>query len=353
MQSMTSNQIAAEYDAIFAACTAEAELQAVIDGIDFRGMSGALVAHITASADNAINRIRRDASKPVASQPHKHRSTVIDRAIGKGIKIEDADVRASQTLREVATDFVSTYKGFNSFVQDVAVKLATYGTLTASQMRGALNVMVAEARIERLQSTSADQFAAEANAAPYLDLRSKKDKEVEDAGEVADVDTQALTHRVPNGTYTIILNEATREYRTIRLADAPEHFNAKAGTQIASYLTGANNDSDFTGFAFVTGNFTTVWKKYRTTIDSKIVKALGMLVNSDDPIAYMREYVLRSNNCGVCGRKLTTPESIEAGIGPICRKNLEAQGFSFTLTKADRATSRQQAQSDIDELFAD
>ena len=61
MINLPANQIASEYDAIFAACLTEDELAIVISGIDFAQMNGALVAYITASADNAINRIRRGA----------------------------------------------------------------------------------------------------------------------------------------------------------------------------------------------------------------------------------------------------------------------------------------------------
>ena len=77
---------------------------------------------------------------------HPHHQTTIDRALASGIKITDDHVKASSTLQAVALDYVQTYKGFNSFVQDIAVKLAENGTLSAPQMRGALNVMVAEAR---------------------------------------------------------------------------------------------------------------------------------------------------------------------------------------------------------------
>ena len=33
--------------------------------------------------------------------------------------------------------------------------------------------------------------------------------------------------------------------------------------------------------------------------------------------------VLHQGKCGQCGRKLTTPESIESGIGPVCAGKLE------------------------------
>lgn len=69
------------------------------------------------------------------------------------------------------------------------------------------------------------------------------------------------------------------------------------------------------------------------------------------------------NRCFVCGRVLTTPDSIAAGIGPICRQNVgEAFGdFDFArLASAAKRTrepmnaeARAKAQADIDELFPD
>jgi hypothetical protein len=68
-------------------------------------------------------------------------------------------------------------------------------------------------------------------------------------------------------------------------------------------------------------------------------------------MVHMREYVLRSSHCGVCGRKLSTPDSIRAGIGPICAGKLRDQGYTFTLTEADRKRNAQKASVLMNELF--
>jgi len=36
-----------------------------------------------------------------------------------------------------------------------------------------------------------------------------------------------------------------------------------------------------------------------------------------------------TNQCGMCGRELTTPESVQKGIGPECSKKLAANSFLF------------------------
>ena len=39
---------------------------------------------------------------------------------------------------------------------------------------------------------------------------------------------------------------------------------------------------------------------------------------SADPLEAMREYGRITGTCGKCGRKLEDPDSIAAGIGPVC-----------------------------------
>lgn len=303
-------------------------------------------AELTDRADAATD---AEAAAPGAMGCHPYRAETIARALAQRIYITDAMVGASHTLRDVAADFIKTYRGTNSFIQDVAIRVADTGVVTIGQMRGALNVMVAEARAERDQALRAAEAAhfemlnAPADQPAYLDLRSTSERTVDEAGAPPAAEDQpaADARRLPNGTYTIILDAATDEYRTIRLADAPESFNAAPGTQIASYLSGADNDASYTGFAFVLGKTITIWKKYRVNganpADSKIKIALAELIDSADPISHMREYVLRSARCGVCGRKLTTPDSIRMGIGPICASNLQAQGYTFTMPATARA----------------
>ena len=40
-----------------------------------------------------------------------------------------------------------------------------------------------------------------------------------------------------------------------------------------------------------------------------------------DPAGEARLYGMRTGTCACCGRELTDPNSIEAGIGPICAEN--------------------------------
>lgn len=58
-----------------------------------------------------------------------------------------------------------------------------------------------------------------------------------------------------------------------------------------------------------------------TGLDSRLsddVKAVIMAA-ADDPLTAAIKYGKESGNCSCCGRELTDPASIEAGIGPVCR----------------------------------
>lgn len=88
-------------------------------------------------------------------------------------------------------------------------------------------------------------------------------------------------------------------------------------------LTGSDNSNDFSylGTMFVQhGNLT-----YRMTQKSPNNKtahaALGFfasLLNRDKDLEEHNLIFRHAGTCGVCGRKLTTPESIDSGIGPVC-----------------------------------
>jgi hypothetical protein len=82
-------------------------------------------------------------------------------------------------------------------------------------------------------------------------------------------------------------------------------------------LTGPENTRDysflgtiFDGEKFVHG------RKSRIEVDAPSARAFAWLWrNLDDE---ERVTVLHSGACSRCGRELTTPESIERGLGPVC-----------------------------------
>jgi hypothetical protein len=55
-------------------------------------------------------------------------------------------------------------------------------------------------------------------------------------------------------------------------------------------------------------------------IDGDTSDRLAQIV--DNPAHYAGAYGMFSGRCGLCGRKLTDPESVERGIGPDCVQKL-------------------------------
>lgn len=311
---------------------------------------------------------------------HRHTQTTIDRALDKGIKINDAMVASSDTLRAVGLDFVETYKGTSAFVQDLALALADYGALSIPQVRGALNVMLIEAR--RTRSAHATVTHA-AGAAPYIDLRSKNDKMLDDAFGLGAAtlmhptthhtpatphDIESITPVIPNGYYTVVLREDRHVTFRLETADTTFFTTCAFGTQIVSFLSGADNQRDYTGCAFVTGQQYRRWQRYHA--DTDLDAALTLLMQQ--PETHAARYVLESNRCFMCNRLLTNPDSILNGIGPICTKNLadydrfDMHTFQLArklrgnkarhdhmeqLKQSDPAVYRDQVYADMDALF--
>lgn len=116
------------------------------------------------------------------------------------------------------------------------------------------------------------------------------------------------------GFYTVTF--ADGEYVTLRIQ---EDFrdNPDANCRVAGFLSGPNNTSDYAGFAFVIGGQVRTWKRFQGKL-ARQHEALAVLMGAESTKEFGKAYAQISGNCYVCGRTLTTPESIAAGIGPIC-----------------------------------
>lgn len=91
------------------------------------------------------------------------------------------------------------------------------------------------------------------------------------------------------------------------------------GLWFVSLLDGPDNENDYqyVGVLDVHGFRTT--GKSRFAKDSQVVKGFEYFwrhICADHMPPHMD--VFHSGNCGRCGRKLTTPDSVTRGIGPIC-----------------------------------
>lgn len=247
---------------------------------------------------------------------------------GKPRKLNETDV--TSRLRDLVTSYISRYDGDSSFLLSLkaVAHVQLRGTLSAKQVAGAANWIINEYRSQEAKLAKADQeFTID-----YSQVARPSRKSVERSdlptptlippSNIAPVLGAAIASdtarpALPDGTYTVIL--ANGYYSTIRLALAPEAMQDKTGTtRIASFLNGLDNERDYTGFAFVNGRRSALWKAYRANTQSNAVQALTILLTSDDPFVYGEQYAIKSGRCFICGRKLTVPASLHSGMGPIC-----------------------------------
>lgn len=124
---------------------------------------------------------------------------------------------------------------------------------------------------------------------------------------------QVYTGLLWPGIYTMVdANGAHVTYR-VRVQATTDKF--APGETIIDYLSGPDNTSDYTSFAFVRDGSLVVWKRFRLSEDVGVQhKIRGALALLRDP---SRATVART--CIRCNALLTVPESLEAGMGPTCR----------------------------------
>jgi len=130
--------------------------------------------------------------------------------------------------------------------------------------------------------------------------------------------------KIYNGTYTLI-NTETGTYITLKIHTVQEG-NLK-GKRIVSKLVGRDNENSYEGFGFIhkeTG--IDVWRNKRNPKNWQILKILrSLIINGERSRWYGKVELKLSKRCLRCNRKLTTPQSIEDGIGPECIK----KGMAF------------------------
>jgi hypothetical protein len=122
--------------------------------------------------------------------------------------------------------------------------------------------------------------------------------------------------QIPEAIYTVTGDSFKNQYRTIRIRSA--NFNGSPKT-VVYYLSGSDNEENYTGCAFIENGQVRVWNRYKGTIIGEEIK-MAVSAVAKDPKAAGIAYARVSGKCCVCNRTLTTPESIEAGIGPICKE---------------------------------
>lgn len=117
-----------------------------------------------------------------------------------------------------------------------------------------------------------------------------------------------------NGCLTVH-NPVSGQHRTFKIHTVRK--GNLAGKRLISVLYGDDNENDYRAFGFVDERGRViVWRRYRGTEYEK----MGNIINFPEWFRNHRglEYKL-SVRCRKCNRTLTDPQSIDLGIGPVCR----------------------------------
>jgi hypothetical protein len=127
-----------------------------------------------------------------------------------------------------------------------------------------------------------------------------------------------------NGTYTVE-NVNTGNHRTFEIKTRPRDSNFAPGKRVVALLNGPDNEKDYIGFAFMGDDGITVWRSKRGTAEGpslfdKYARLLWALTTEGENCGFYKQgFRLHSEGrCIRCNRKLTVPESIKTGIGPVC-----------------------------------
>ena len=130
----------------------------------------------------------------------------------------------------------------------------------------------------------------------------------------------ATAQSIADGYYTVLIG---KEYRTFRIHTQDQDASFAPGQQVIATLPGPSNESNYTGFGFITDGKVIPWKRYRVGYETILAEARFLLRGDQEQAG--RRYAARTGRCRKCNRILTSPESIAAGIGPICAGRRKSQ----------------------------
>ena len=126
-----------------------------------------------------------------------------------------------------------------------------------------------------------------------------------------------------NGVYTI-QNLTTGDHRTFNIRTQPHDATFAPNRRIIALLDGPDNNSNYRGFGFVEDDGITVWNKYKGRNKKSNFDWFALMIWHIATGQPCREFdhskykLHLEGKCIRCNRRLSTPNSIETGIGPIC-----------------------------------
>lgn len=125
-------------------------------------------------------------------------------------------------------------------------------------------------------------------------------------------------------SFFTIQNKETDTRFTYKVCQATDDDNKPKDLWFVSVLVGSDNENSYQYAGIITKDGFRRTAKSKITNDAVSMKAFmwlwGMVKSGKDLPEKVDFY--HAGRCGRCGRKLTTPESIESGFGPICLSKL-------------------------------
>lgn len=132
----------------------------------------------------------------------------------------------------------------------------------------------------------------------------------------------AFTTRDASAMIDTLLTEERNRVHAATRATAPSHEDVLAGRYAVTtgdtttlYRVDRPDHGRWDGYTFV-NEVDTDGENIRPVKGGERGKVLALIAR--DPVTLSRSYGQETGTCGVCGRTLTDPESITAGIGPVC-----------------------------------
>lgn len=120
-----------------------------------------------------------------------------------------------------------------------------------------------------------------------------------------------------NATFTIV-NTDTKKYFTFKVRQPKNNDEIF----FVSVMNGSDNYTNyaFLGTFFSKENTYKYSKKSSIGSDAQSAKVISWFFNKfvENEEKYPMVQVYHEGKCGKCGRKLTTPESVKSGLGPVC-----------------------------------
>lgn len=120
---------------------------------------------------------------------------------------------------------------------------------------------------------------------------------------------------IQDGKYTLVYSGG--DYRTVAIENITEEGHTFKGKTILSRKSG----NRYEGIAFLSSdNRVMLWKRFRAEFDQTRLNRLQEAVNriAKNPKEAGMAYAIHEGRCCRCGRELTVPASIHAGMGPDC-----------------------------------